>query len=284
MGIIGNLLNIIICFTLRTFRENPSGFYLAIMSFANLGNMVNGLISRILISGFGIDWTIVSPFYCKFRWYSIQFFVLTSFTCTGLMAIDQYFATSPRLQWQHWSNVRVAHRLMATFILLWLLHGIPYFIFFNLISSSVTNQVTCSSVNSIYRQYHVYGYLIVLAGVVPLIFTSIFGLLAHINIRNIAHRATPFVQRQLDKQITAMVLNQLLYNTIFTAPYTIVTTLMTVLSTGIDPILSASLNFASVMAILMYYLSFAVSVFIWFYHHCQKSQFIVSILHLHRYI
>jgi hypothetical protein len=256
-GVIGGLLNIIIFFTLQTFRKSASGFYLTIMSFVNIGNLLTGLLSRIIISGFEIDWTLTSPFYCKFRWYCLQFFILTSFTCTCLVAIDQYLTTSARFQWHQWNHIKIAHRLISIFILIWLLHGIPYLIYFNLISSSITNQITCTSVNPIYRQYHVYGYLITLSGVVPLIITGIFGLLAH---HNIAHRAIPLVQRQLDKQLTTMVLNQLIYNFIFTSPYTILTITMILLPSNTDPILSASLNFVDVMSILLYYLSFAVSI------------------------
>jgi len=261
-GIIGGLLNITVFFILRTFRENSSGFYLTVMSFINIGNLMTGLLSRILISGFGINWTLISPFYCKFRWYCLQLFVLTSFTCTCLVAIDQYMAISVHLQWRQWNNIKIARRLMTILIVIWLLHGIPYLIYFNLILSSSTNQITCDSLNPIFQQYHTYGYLITLSGVVPIIITTIFGLLAHHNIRNLAHRTIPLVQRQLDKQLTRMVLTQLVYNFIFTLPYTTLTIIMTSLPTGTDPILAASLNFAYVMAILLYYLSFAVCFYI----------------------
>lgn len=258
-GILGNLLNIIIFLTLRTFIENSSVFYLMIMSFVNIGNLTTGLLSRILISGFNLDWTLISSFYCKFRWYLLQFGVLTSFTCTCLASIDQYISTSILHEWPRSNNIKTARRLMATFITAWLLHGIPYFIFFELNQSPTSNQVVCTSVNIMFRRYHIYGYLIVLAGVVPLLITSFFGLLAHYNVKNSVHTIIPLVQRCSDQQLTKMVLNQLFYNVIFTGPYTLFTIIVSFRTRSKDSVDMAKLNFAHVMTILFYYISFAVS-------------------------
>jgi hypothetical protein len=279
-GIIGGLLNIIVFLSLRTFRENSCAFYLIVMSFVNIGNLMTGLLSRIIISGFGIDWTLISPFYCKFRWYYIQFGVLTSFTCTCLATIDQYLATSARLRWRQWSHIKIVHRLTTIFILVWLFHGIPYLIYFDLIQSPTTGKITCSSKNLIFQQYHTYGYLVTLAGILPLLITSIFGLLAYNNVQNLPHRTIPLVRLLLDKQLTTMLLDQLLLNFICTLPYTILTALTSFLPSIKDPVISASFNFATVMAILLYYLSFAVSQFFYFVVNDMNFFFIVSFLYL----
>ncbi|CAF1073737.1 unnamed protein product [Rotaria sp. Silwood1] len=263
VGIIGGLLNIIVFLSLRTFREKSSAFYLTVMSFVNIGNLMTGLLSRIFISGFQLDWTLVSPFYCKFRWYGLQVFVLTSFTCTCLAAIDQYMSTSVRLQWRQWSNIKTAHELTIIFIIIWLLHGILYLIYFDLVPSSTTGGITCNSANIIFRQYHIYGYITTLACILPLIVTSVFGLLARHNVKNLAHRTIPLVQHYLDKQLTKMVLNQLLYNVIFTLPYTILTILTLFMTNVKDPAITARLDFANVVTILFYYLSFALPFYIY---------------------
>jgi len=260
-GVIGNFLNIIVFLSLRTFRENSCAFYLIVMSFVNIGNLMTGLLSRIIISGFAIDWTLISSFYCKFRWYCLQFCVLTSFTCTCLAIIDQYMATNARLRWRQWSNIKIARRLTIIVIITWLLHGILYIIYFNLIRSQATAEITCNSENFVFGQYHLYGYLVTLAGVLPLIITSIFGVLAYDNVQNLAHRTMPLVRRHLDKQLTTMVLTQLLLNFVFTLPYTILTSLTSILSHIPNPNILAIYNFTYVMAILLYYLSFSVSLF-----------------------
>ena len=257
-GVLGGLLSIIVFLSLRTFRESSCAFYLTVMSFVNIGNLSTGLLSRILISGFAIDWTLISPFYCKFRWYCLQLGVLTSFTCVCLAVLDQYFSTHARPQCRKWSNTKLAHRLMAFFLALWLSHGIFYAVFFNLLVSPTTGKVSCGSENLVFRQYHVYGYLIILAGGLPLIISAAFGLLALHNVQQLAYRAVPLVRRELDKQLTQMVLVQIVHNCISTLPYTILTTVSSVVTYNTDPNIAARFDFANVLSILLYYSSFSV--------------------------
>lgn len=257
-GVLGGLLSIIVFLSLRTFRESSCAFYLTVMSFVNIGNLSTGLLSRILISGFAIDWTLISPFYCKFRWYCLQLCVLTSFTCVCLAVLDQYFSTHARPQCRQLSNVKLAHRLMALFLVLWLSHGIFYGVFFNLLVSPTTGKVSCGSENLTFRQYHVYGYLIILAGGLPLIISAAFGLLALHNVQQLAYRTVPLVRRELDKQLTQMVLAQIVHNCISTLPYTILTIVSSVVNFSTDPNVAARFDFANVLSILLYYSSFSV--------------------------
>ena len=73
VGVLGNILNIIVFLSLKTFRQSSCAFYLTIMSFVNIGQLFTGLLSRIMITGFGIDWTEISLFYCKFRYFIVQY-------------------------------------------------------------------------------------------------------------------------------------------------------------------------------------------------------------------
>jgi hypothetical protein len=66
----------------------------------NIGQLITGLLTRIMISGFDIDWIQFSLFYCKFRTYFFQVTSLTSLTCLCLATIDQYLATCTRPHWQ----------------------------------------------------------------------------------------------------------------------------------------------------------------------------------------
>ncbi|CAM4822925.1 unnamed protein product [Rotaria magnacalcarata] len=152
-----------------------------------------GLLLRIMISGFKLDWTLISPVYCKLRWYGLQFGVLTSFACTCLAAIDQYMCTNARLEWGQWSTADVAHRLIIIMTITCLLHGVPYLIYFNLVRAPIAGEISCTSDNLAFRQYHTYGYLIILADA-PLIMTCIFGLLAHNNVHQLAHRTLCILQ------------------------------------------------------------------------------------------
>jgi hypothetical protein len=67
LDIIGGLFTLIIFLSLETFQQNSFAFYLTIMSIVNIDQSFLGLFSRILITGYGIDWTASSLFYCKFR-------------------------------------------------------------------------------------------------------------------------------------------------------------------------------------------------------------------------
>lgn len=93
-GVLGNLLNAIVFLSLKTFRQNSCAFYLTIMSITNIGQLYFGFFSRIMISGFAIDWTQSSEVFCKLRIYIIQICALTSLVCYCMATIDQYFATS----------------------------------------------------------------------------------------------------------------------------------------------------------------------------------------------
>lgn len=258
-GVLGGLLNIVVFLSLRTFRENACAFYLIVMSFVNVGNMLTGLLSRILISGFAVDWTASSPFYCKFRWYILQFCILTSFTCTCLAVIDQYMATNIRPRWRQCSNIKTAHCLVAVAVIVWLLHGIPYLVIYDTIHSPVDNHIMCGTESSIFRKYHSYGYLLTLAGIVPALVTTLFGVLARVNMRDLAYRTVPLVRRQLDKQLGVMVLVQVVVNFITTIPYTIISAVSTAGTGTQSPDDQAILDFASVLGMLLYFLSFAVS-------------------------
>jgi hypothetical protein len=57
VGLIGHTLNLIVFLSLKTFRENACVFYLTVMSAVDIGQVMTGFLSRIMISGFNIDWT-----------------------------------------------------------------------------------------------------------------------------------------------------------------------------------------------------------------------------------
>ncbi|CAF4329385.1 unnamed protein product, partial [Adineta steineri] len=161
-GLIGGLINVIVFLSLQTFRQNSCAFYLTIMSIVNIGHLSTGLLTRILISGFNIDPTQTSIFYCKFRAYFVQVCISMSLTCMCFATIDQFLATCHSQRWQQWSNIKVAHRLIIGSLILWLLHGTPYWIYYNLVTSVTTGQNTCISTNYIFQLYNIGVYSIIL--------------------------------------------------------------------------------------------------------------------------
>ena len=105
-----------------------------------------------------------------------------------------------------------------------------------------------------FARYNTFGYVFVLMGVLPLLIMVCFGLLAYRNVRNLAYRTVPLVRRELDKQITQMVLIQVIYNIFALAPYTIATTAL-----FISPSFSDVMSFITNIVVLINNLYFAVS-------------------------
>lgn len=260
LGLLGGLFNAIVFLSLRTFRQNSCAFYLTVMSIVNIGQLLTSLLTRILISGFDLDWTLTSLFYCKFRAYCYEVCVLSSLTCMCLSTIDQYLATCRSARWQQWSNVRVAHRMTGGFVGLWLVHGIPYWIFYDSGSLSwLTGMQICSSANEIFRLYHSSVFAIVLEGLLPMSITSLFGWLAYRNIQTLAYRTIPLVRRELDKQLTVIVLIQIVYNIVGSTPYVVANIINLHAMLHDDTSYSDLLGFVNVLTICLHYLNFAVS-------------------------
>jgi hypothetical protein len=252
-GCVGGVLNIIVFLSLKTFRKSSCAFYLTAMSFANIMHLSISLLPQILIYGFGIDLPSISLTYCKFRVYFIQLWILTSFTCMCLATLDQFLVTYFNPFWHRCNNIKFACYILAAFFLLWLLHGIPFAIYFNITLSPITSQLDCLITNDIFAEYNTFGYVLILMGVLPLIVMVLFGSLAYYNVRHLAYRAVPVVRRELDKQLTQMVLVQVIYNCFVLTPYIIVVFISIYLS------FNDQLAFTQVFVVTVHNFYFAVS-------------------------
>ncbi|CAF0787367.1 unnamed protein product [Adineta ricciae] len=262
-GLVGGFLTIVVFLSLHTFRNSSCAFYLLVMSIFNIGNLLGGLLTRIVITGLGIDWTISSQFYCAFRWYYLYSGVLTSFTMICFATIDQYFATCTRPRWQRWSNIKLARWLSFAVIITWPILATPYMLYFKVIEQSPSGKLVCTSVNKMFYQYHTYVYIITLSGTVPIVVTLIFGYLAYRNVQTLAHRTLPLVRRELDKQMTKMVLVQVVHNGFASIPYVIVIAIMNSSSAPTDPVSVAKLQFFLLLTIYFYYFNYVSPFYIY---------------------
>ncbi|CAF1338977.1 unnamed protein product [Adineta steineri] len=270
LGVVGGIFNIIVFLSLQTFRQSSCAIFLTVMSFVNVGQLVTGLLSRIMISGFNVDWTETSSFYCKFRNYCLQFCALTSYTCVCLAVIDQYMATSFYTRWQQYFNTKKAFIACGIACIIWLIHGIPSLISFNLSFNIRTRRNSCILTNPNFQPYYSYGYILILAGILPIIIDIAFGSLAYRNVRQIPYRTVPLVRRELDKQLTSMVLIQVVYKTLVVLPY--VTILFILLTANINAlsITVLQLNFLNFVTGMIYYLNFASPFYIYM---CVSKRF-----------
>jgi len=259
-GVLGGLLNTIVFLSLQTFRQNSCAFYLIVMSIVNIGQLFTGLLSRIMISGYNIDWTQMSPFYCKFRYFLLQTCTLISLTCMCLATIDQYFATSSNPRWRQWCSLKVAYRLTISLAIFWILHGILYLVFYAQIYSPITGQITCGITNAAFGRYNIYVSFLIFTGFLPIFLTILFALMAFRNIRHLSHHTVPLVRRELEKQLTVMVLVHVAFNCFTLLPSNIVASLLNSNTIMSNPNVLAIMQFVNVMSVLLYYLTFAVSI------------------------
>lgn len=260
IGLTGGCLNVIIFLSLKTFRQSSCAFYLMVMSIFDIIRFFSSVLPYFMRLGFANDWPASSSFFCTIRYGLFTTSTLSSMTCLCLAIIDQYFANCSRPRWQQWCSIQLAHRLTAIFSIIWILHAIPYFVFYNHVISPVSNQIACQITNAVFNQYISYGYYVVLTNLLPLI-AVFFGLMAYYNARHIGLRTVPFIRRELDKQLTVMVLVQILILFCTLVPFSAINIFTIITSQATDPVFAAKLRLAQVIISSLNILNHMVRLF-----------------------
>ncbi|CAF1241810.1 unnamed protein product [Adineta ricciae] len=201
VSVVGEFFSIVVLLSLKTFRQNSCGFYLLTMSIFNLIRLSLSTVFIIISLSFGIDYSVSMFFFCQLRNLIATTCNTGSISCLCMAVIDQYFATCSRPRWQQWSNIKVAHRMIAIITLIWTLHSIPYFILFDKVSP--TNTAVCVPTNSIFLQYHTFGYFLTYNSVLPLI-AIVFSLMAFVNVRQVAVYVCTYVEYSVVSAISAI--------------------------------------------------------------------------------
>ena len=116
-----------------------------------------------------------------------------------------------------------------------------------------------STPNAAFLKYRFYVATLVLTGFLPVLLTIAFGVLAYHNARNMSYRTVPLVRRELDKQLTVMVLAQVFVNFFTVLPFAIVNALTLYPELTVDPIIAIKFRFAMAIITLLYYFYFGVS-------------------------
>ena len=152
-------------------------------------------------------------------------------------------------------------KCLLTFVALFLiLEQLPGLVFFNQTARDTpagTVIIVCTVTNTAFIQFNNYFNYLLLGNVVPYAFTFSFGLMAYHNVQQLPYRTVPLVRRELDKQLTVMVLVQVVYNFVTLLPNLIV---YIVNSYGYisDPVTKAQVNLAQTVTTCFYYAYFAV--------------------------
>ncbi|CAF3800067.1 unnamed protein product [Adineta steineri] len=186
-----------------------------VRTFLDLYILLVGLTTRILTTGFQVDFTLVNRIWCKTRLGFIDINGITTYTMICLQAIDAFMCSSPSVALRQKSNIRIARYLVIGTLCFWCIHEIPYFIFQDLVI--VGGAPMCITTNTIFAQYRSYFVALCINTTIPIIVISIFGYLT------VRHMKTISVTRSfssLSKQTISMALFQIVAVSVFNASYT----------------------------------------------------------------
>ena len=254
LGLIGNLLNIFTFLHHKFFRKIQCIFYLTAESIVDCVQLSITFTSRIGMVVFQDDPTQSSLPWCKIRAMIAQACTLTTMTTVCFAVIDQYLSTHPNPRIRKKSTLRLAQILMCINTCIWLLHGIPFLLYFE-----IRLPIGCAIFNVGFLHYYNFFHFPVLVGFSPIIIGLIFSVLAYRNVRHIIQRQVPQIQRRLDRQLTAMVLARVAFLIVVTLPF--VTYRIYSLVTQYDQKNSLRKNIESVvnnMMVLIFTLNFSV--------------------------
>jgi hypothetical protein len=179
---------------------------------------------------------------------------LTSMTTVCFAVIDQYLSTHPNPRIRKKSTLQLAQILMCINIFIWLSHGIPFLLYFE-----IRLPIGCAIFNIAFLRYYNFFHFPVLVGFLPIMITLIFSVFAYRNVRQIIQRQLPQIQRRLDRQLTAMVLARVAFLITVTLPF--ITIRIYSLATQYDQKNFLRKNIESVinnMTILIFTMNFSV--------------------------
>ncbi|CAF0938320.1 unnamed protein product [Rotaria sordida] len=259
-GTLGNLLNI--RFLWRT-RRNPCAFIFLVSSFFNCIVLFYGLFTRILSTGFDLDWSNTNRIWCKTRIAFTEASFLISITCICLASIDRFLTSCRQEKYRKLSRLSLTRWAIILTIIFWLGHSIPYLIYAELSYNSKTGLISCLLlINTAHANYLRYVALPVYLGLFPSMILIITGLMTYRN----TNRLQILRQRQLlQKQLTSMMLTQIPIILFSTLPYIIFTEYTAVTSTIIKSTDQKAVErlFTNIVT-LLFYITFACPFFVFF--------------------
>ena len=214
MGLVGNTLTIITLISLRTFQGNQSAFYLITESISNIGLLLGIYTSRILTFLFGSDPVVVSLIWCKIRIMILQTCGVISVYAVLFLAFNQYLSTHPRYQMRQRSTLKLAHRLVFSSVVFFVLHNITFLIF-----ADIQPTMGCTVYHPWAKRYYSFFYYPILSSSLPMLGTVIMSIWSYYNVRHLVRLQVPVIRRQLDRQMTAMTLGRVILLFVCGFPY-----------------------------------------------------------------
>ena len=261
-GIIGNLLNLRL---LWPTRHNSCRFHFLSSSVVNFVFLF-GLLTRILIAGFDVDWTPINLDWCKTRAVLTLISNLISLSCICLASIDRFLNSCRQQKYRKWSRLSTARRPVAICVLIWIGHAIPSIVYYQIVpfsSSGNKTSFTCSLVsNTYFNNYIIYFVYPVLYGVIPITVLAVMSMMTYRNMNMLQlARQRQIVQRYL----TLMMLVQIPIIIVSLIPYAVFAEYLLLTATMIRPADQvARETIINNMFSLLFYMIFACSFVVFF--------------------
>lgn len=261
-GIIGNISNILVFTCVKVFRRNQCAFYLITVAIADCALLLIALPFRVAEIVFAYDMTRASVVWCKLRPMISHTLTLISFSAICFAAIDQYLSTNHHIWLKQLSSLKLSHRLVYIATAVWIIYDCIFLIFFDLQPTA-----GCTTYNIDFSYFYSFFHYITLNGIIPILISSMFSLLAYLNVRRIVQLRMPVVRRKLDKQLTAMVLAKVAFFVVTILPSIIFRIYL--LNVTVDPNDSVRIAIHSLISNISYAL---------FYVNTSVGNFLVNFL------
>jgi hypothetical protein len=167
-----------------------------------------------------------------------------------LAVIDQFLITSRSANVRRCSQIKWAHRIVIIVIIVWCLHGIPIFFFYDVLPITKT----CVNTNAGLAIYTLV-YLLGIICAIPVSVMVIFGWLTYLNIR----QTRVLAKQQVDRQLIRMSLTNAALVVISLLPWGIYNTYSLITSNTIkDSDRQLKEHFAAVVLSMVTYLYYVV--------------------------
>jgi hypothetical protein len=215
-GLIGNSLNILVFTKLKIFQNNRCAFYLIMESIVDILMLLQIFISELLQFIYQNDVGNLSLIWCKIRTTLGEPCRLLIGSIICYEAFDQFLSTHHQVYFRQLTTLPLARYLISITYGIWFLQTIPYIIYYQIVPG-----FGCIIINEGLIHYYSYAYYIFLDGLIPIVVSSSFSLLAYRNVRRLILHRIPLERRRLDRQMTAMIFARVIVFVILMMPYTI---------------------------------------------------------------
>jgi hypothetical protein len=239
------------------FRHNRCAFYLIVESIVDIPQLTQVFVNEIWkLSINGMDPTNIFPIWCKVRTMLPQWFRLMLSSIVCFAAIDQFLCTNHSVHLRQLSSLKLARHQICIVTLLTLLHTLSFGFFLEIIPLS-----GCILTNAGVVNYFSFFFYPVLNGLLPIIVSSMFSMLAYRNVRRIVRRQIPIHRRRLDQQLTAMIFARVIFFVLLQLPFTIlrICTIRLIIVQA-DTLEYATMKWAQTISITLVYFSHAVII------------------------